>query len=217
MDLHSIRSDEVIVKGIQFEAAVGLDIWHRPHKPQPVVLEIHLTPYGGLEACANEDSVAHTIDYGKLYKALKAGVFGQNFESVTKLYQAIKQSIPETPAWLIRISLPKAILAAREGVEFTWTGETDSSGLVIVLQQMKIPGIECNCIIGVNSHERLEKQRLSIDIVTTGLENRLSQSMHAGVSLDPSPRLAYQDVTQEVVEVRSTCQICRYMLILSAR
>lgn len=201
MDLLSTRSDEVIVKGIQFEAAVGLDIWHRPYKPQPVVLEIHLSPHAGLEAAANEDSVAHTIDYGKLYKALKAGVFGQSFDSITKLYQAIRRSIPETPSWLIRVTLPKAALAAREGCEFTWSGETDSNGVLIVIQQMKIPGIECNCIIGVNSHERLEKQRLLIEIVTIGLENRLSQSIHAGVSWDPSPRLVYQDVAQEVVEV----------------
>lgn len=195
-----VRADQVIVKGIQFEAVAGLDCWSRSGKAQPIELEVHLTPPGGLEAAAQEDSVAYTIDYGKLYKSLKSAVFNGNFTSITQLYQAIRASLPETTSWLISLTLPKAILPARGGLLLSWSGSVDDNGVPNVVQTMNVRDLECRCIIGVNSHERLEKQRLNISISIWGIENRLSSSILAGVSLDPSPSLIYQDMAKEVVE-----------------
>lgn len=203
MDHLATDVDKVVVKGVKFEAVVGLDLWHRPNKLQPVELEVHLTPPGGLEAAAQEDAVAYTIDYGKLYKSLRAVVFDQKFDGITQLYQAIKTSLPETTSWHINIALPKAILAANNGLCVTWTGHVDESGPSSVMQVMMVRDIECRCIIGVNSHERLEKQRLGITILVWGLENRLSPSILAGVSIDPCPNLVYQDLVKEVVDVSS--------------
>lgn len=198
---HSIAStDKVIVKGIQFEAVAGLDCWGRPGKAQPIELEVHLTPPGGLEAAAQEDSVAYTIDYGKLYKALTATVFSGKFETITQLYQAIRSSMPDVISWHVHLSFSKAILAAKGGLSLTWTGQTDETGAATVTQVMVVRDIECRCIIGVNSHERLEKQSLSVTLSVWGIENRLSPSMLAGVSLNPSPTLTYQEMVKEVAE-----------------
>jgi len=196
--------DKVILKGIKFEAVVGLDAWHRPGKTQPVELELHLGPQGGLDAAAREDSVNYTIDYGKLYKSLKAVVFDQKFESVAKLYQAIRASLPEVSSWFISVVLPKAILAANNGIQFSWTGEPEDNSLMSVLQHMKIRDLECRCVIGVNSHERLQKQKLQVTITVWGMENHLSPSLLAGVDMEPSPGLAYQDMVKEVVEVSAS-------------
>ena len=215
MDSFTPTTDKVILRDIQFEAVVGLDVWHRPGKPQPVSLDIHLTPSAGLEAAANEDAVSLTIDYGKLYKALKSAVFGSSFDSVAKLYQAIRSSVPETASWYISISLPKAVLSSRNGIQFTWSAQDDGSGVLTTIQQMHVRDLDCACIIGVNSHERLEKQRLLISITTAGIENRLSQSIYAGVSLDPSPRLVYQDMVQDVVEV-CTNHLARVLSLTSS-
>ncbi|KAK5938736.1 hypothetical protein PMZ80_008928 [Knufia obscura] len=200
--------DEVILKGICFEAVVGLDAWHRPDKIQPVELELHLTPPAGLEAAAREDSVNYTIDYGKAYKSLKAAVFDQKFDSVTQLYQAIRSSLPVTASWSISVVLPKGILAANNGIGFSWRGHTEGSSPTPVFQEMTIRDLECRCIIGVNSHERLEKQKLQITFHIWGMENRLSSAIHAGVSMEPSPGLAYQDMVKEVVEV-SASSLCQ--------
>lgn len=216
MDVAEARGDKVILKGIKFEAAVGLDAWHRPDKVQPVELEVHLTPPAGLEAAAREDSVNYTIDYGKLYKALKAAAFDRKFDSVTVLYQAVRASLPEASAWFVKVGLPKGILAANHGVEFSWSGDTNESSPAPVFQVMNVRDLECRCIIGVNSHERLEKQKLQITITVWGTENRLSPSMHAGVSMDPSPRSAYQDMVKEVVEVSTPLSLHRQILTSEA-
>ena len=201
MDTAEIRGDKVILKGIRFEAVVGLDAWHRPDKTQPVELELHLARPGGLEAAAREDSVNYTIDYGKLYKALKAAVFDQKFDSVIQFYQAVRTSLPEVSSWFISVVLPKGILAANNGVRFSWSGEMEDGNQLPVLQVMGIHDLECRCVIGVNSHERIEKQKLQISVTVWGTENRLSPSIYAGANMNPSPGLVYQDMVKEVVEV----------------
>jgi len=201
MDATETRGDKVILKGIRFEAVVGLDAWHRPHKTQPVELELHLARPGGLEAAAREDSVNYTIDYGKLYKTLKAAVFDQKFDSVVQFYQAIRASLPDVSSWFISVVLPKGILAANNGVRFSWSGEMEDGNQLPVLQVMSISDLECRCIIGVNSHERLEKQKLQISLAVWGTENRLSPSIYAGVNMNSSPGLVYQDMVKEVAEV----------------
>lgn len=200
MDSATAIDDKVVLKGIRYEAVVGLDAWHRPNKSQPFELEIHLSPRDGLTAAAEDDNVAFTIDYGKLYKALNAAILGHKFASVHELYQTIRASVPDVKIWLISLTFPKAILSANNGLRMTWNGSVDENGLSNVLQIMNIDGLDCRCIIGVNSHERLEKQRLLIGLSIWGIENRLSPSMMAGVNMDPSPTLAYQDVANDVVE-----------------
>lgn len=194
-------ADQVVLRGITFDAQVGLDLWHRSGKTQPVDLEVHLTPPGGLEAAAQEDNVAYTIDYGKLYKALKGSIFNGQFQGISQLYQAIKANFPETVSWTIIVTLPKAILEANGGLVVTWHGQVEAGGLPTISQVVSIRDIECRCIIGVNDNERLEKQRLSINLSIVGIENRLSPAMIGGVSIDPSPSLTYQNVAKEVAEV----------------
>lgn len=194
-------ADQVLLAGINFEAEVGLDLWHRPNKTQPVEVELHLTPIGGLEAASQEDNVAYTIDYGKLYKALKTAVYNGKFESVIHLYQAIRSSLPETVAWTIKVTLPKAILEADSGLQAVWNGRIEAGDLPIVDHVLTVRDIQCRCTIGVNTHEKLEKQRLIINISVSGIENRLSPSLIGGVNVTPSPSLAYQNMAKEVTEV----------------
>ena len=201
MDTARTRGDRVILKGICFEAVVGLDAWHRPDKTQPVELELHLARPGGLDAAAKEDSVNHTIDYGKLYKSLKAAVFNQKFSSITQCYQAVRSSFPDVSSWVIIMTLPKGVLAANNGIQFSWSGAVEESNPMFVAQFMTVRDLECRCIIGVNSHERLEKQKLQITMTIWGTENRLSPSIHAGVDMESSGSMAYQDMVKEVIEV----------------
>ena len=203
MALSDSFTDQVLLSGINFEAEVGLDLWHREGKTQPVQLDVQLTPIGGLEAASQEDNVAYTIDYGKLYKALKSAVFNGKFESVTLLYLAIRTSLPETVAWTLVVTLPKAILEADGGLQLTWNGRIEAGDLPLVDHSLTLRDIHCRCIIGINTHEKLEKQRLSINVTMSGIENRLSPSIMAGVDTNPRPTLVYQDLAKEITEVSS--------------
>lgn len=193
--------DVVYIKGVTFEAVVGPDAWHRPNKAQPVIVHVRLSPAAGLHAAAQEDDVGHTINYGTLYKSLMLSLANQIFESVQALYQTIRGHLPATKSWTITVNLPKAILLAEEGVTFEWTSITGDDGVQLIAQSMQISKIISRCIIGVNSHERVEKQQLKITVLIKGLENRISPSMLAGVKVDAISIPVYQSLTKDIFEV----------------
>ena len=110
-----------------------------------------------------------------------------SFSSARETLQNDRQSI--TPAiatdygrcevWL---HLPKALLRAEEGLKYRsvtvwgYQGETtvteaiDTSSRcpVVVEEEFNIDGIRCYCILGVNSHERVEKQAVIISLAFKG-------------------------------------------------
>lgn len=202
--MSSTAVDQVFLKGLKFETVVGPDAWHRSTKSQPIEVDIVLTPTNGLDAAAQDDNVSYTIDYGKLYKQLVASVSKQSFENVHHLSQVIRASLPEARAFGVHVRLPKGVLAADGGVTFGWESHASvSDGIAEVMQTMIIKGIACRCIIGVNPHERVEKQKLEVSIHVQGVENRLSPAILAGVSMDTVSDLstpAYQAVANSVVE-----------------
>ncbi|KAL2810690.1 dihydroneopterin aldolase domain protein [Aspergillus granulosus] len=79
------------------------------------------------------------------------------------------------------LHLPKAILRAEDGLHYrsvtvwgykqgTAGGEVTGSGRcpVVLEEEFRIEGIRCYCILGVNSHERVEKQAVIISLEFTG-------------------------------------------------
>lgn len=200
--------DVVFIKGITFEAVVGPDAWHRPNKAQPVVVNVRLSPATGLHTAAQEDDVSYTINYGTLYKSLMLSLANQIFESVQTLYQTIRSQLPATKSWTITVKLPKAILLAEDGVTFEWTSVSGDDGVQLIVQSMQIANIVSRCIIGVNSHERMEKQQLKISVLIKGLENRLSPSMLAGVKVDAISVPVYQSLTKDIFEVCAHLDKC---------
>jgi dihydroneopterin aldolase len=78
----------------------------------------------------------------------------------------------------VLLHLPNAHLRAEGGLSFrtlqTWVYADDSASLenavessrqvAIVEQEFRVEGIRCHCILGVNSHERIEKQAVIITL-----------------------------------------------------
>ncbi|KAL3466641.1 hypothetical protein BJX64DRAFT_284204 [Aspergillus heterothallicus] len=79
------------------------------------------------------------------------------------------------------LHLPKALLRAEDGLHYrsvtvwgyrqgTAGGDVTSSGRcpVVLEEEFRIEGIRCYCILGVNSHERVEKQAVIISLEFKG-------------------------------------------------
>ncbi|KAL4896900.1 hypothetical protein BDV59DRAFT_190815 [Aspergillus ambiguus] len=80
------------------------------------------------------------------------------------------------------LHLPKALLRAEEGLHYrsitVWgyrqanndapSGETSERCPVVLEEEFQIKGIRCHCILGVNSHERVEKQAVIISLAFRG-------------------------------------------------
>lgn len=193
--------DTVILRGIRLELIVGPDAWNRQGKLQPVEINIELSHETGIEAAALEDDVAQTINYGELYKKLVQRVSNRSFASLFELWDVVFPRDIDARLWLVDISLSKASLLAAGGLTYSTRVDAEEAtglaGQCGVLRSLTLKQILCSCIIGVNPHERLNKQRLSITISVAQAE----QVQAMGNSVDVLLSLDYQDMVKTVVEV----------------
>lgn len=111
----------------------------------------------------------------------------------------IRDDYGQCEVWL---NLPKAMLRAEEGLAYrsltVWgykPGPVDSSTRcpVVVEEEFIIGGIRCHCILGVNSHERVEKQAVIISLEFKGP----GQLAWGSTVVD-----TYQAMTRAVAEVQ---------------
>jgi FolB domain-containing protein len=159
--------DKVILKNMPFEIAVGLDQWRRFHKPQPILITLEAQPISTLEPAAAKDDVSLSMDYGKLYKRVSESfreADPEAFPTVRALIAQLVELVPDCGLLDIEILLPKALPQSTGGVLYRYQVDKselaiDTSNLALTIKQ-----IACNCIIGVNPHERIYKQTVYVDI-----------------------------------------------------
>lgn len=115
------------------------------------------------------------------------------------------------------IHLPKALLRAEEGFRYrsvtVWgyrqpdgaTANEDAVDTgrcpVVLEEEFRIDGIRCYCILGVNSHERVEKQAVVVSLEFKGP----GQLAWGSTVVD-----TYQEMTRAVAEVRYVRRVDRF-------
>jgi dihydroneopterin aldolase/2-amino-4-hydroxy-6-hydroxymethyldihydropteridine diphosphokinase/dihydropteroate synthase len=177
MSLSSTRYlDTISLRGLSTSAIIGPDAWNRPGKPQPLVLSLYLTI--DTTFAASSDNVAHTFSYGQMCKDVDAKIRGKDFQSIDNLSFEIAELANNWPGKTLKIVAlaPKALLRVEGGFgkeivlhrrEFNmkefkglpWNVESHEWFLV---------GLKVACVIGVNEHERVERQMVSIDLKALG-------------------------------------------------
>ena len=97
----------------------------------------------------------------------------------------------------ISLRLPNSLLRSEHGLVYRGLGYIgrDIEGetvTVMVEEEFQIPGIRCHCIIGINPHERLEKQAVivSLGFKTGGQDESRNRFLET-----------YQEMTRVVAEV----------------
>ena len=159
--------DKVILKNMPFDLAIGLDQWRRFHKPQPVLITLEAQPTTTLEPAAAKDDVSLSMDYGKLYKRIAESLRVADpdaFPTIRALIAQLVELVPDCGVLEIEILLPKALPRSNGGILYRYQVdkaelEVDTSSLTLTVRQ-----IACNCIVGVNPHERIYKQTVYVDI-----------------------------------------------------
>jgi dihydroneopterin aldolase len=118
------------------------------------------------------------------------------------------------------LHLPKALLRAEEGLKYRsvtvwgYKDGADAEALldsesrcpVVLEEEFRIEGIRCYCILGVNSHERVEKQAV---IISLGFEGP-GQLAWGSTVVD-----TYVALTRAVAEVCKIFFICHNHLLIS--
>ena len=163
--------DTIYLRNLRLSAIVGPDAWGRTGKSQPVVIciQLHLdTSQTGIS-----DDLQHSFSYGQMCKVITSTVDGNNFGDIDHLTSELGKAAQLWPGKTIhgQVMLPKALLRVDGGFgkDFVLAKQPLGEWMVPV-HRWVIKGIKAACIIGVNAHERLEKQAVNIDVSVSGKE-----------------------------------------------
>jgi dihydroneopterin aldolase/2-amino-4-hydroxy-6-hydroxymethyldihydropteridine diphosphokinase/dihydropteroate synthase len=158
---YSTTSDSVLISSLRLSATIGDDRWSKA-RLQPITLSLQLET--SLAHTGAADDIAHTVDYGKLAKALTAAIDGQAFGSLRELANAalhLAFEYPSTQAARTDVQAHNQFLRADAlGV----TLFRDKTRGRADLDRVWIRGLAAACIIGVNPAEREFKQNVQADI-----------------------------------------------------
>jgi FolB domain-containing protein len=190
--------DAVFLRNLRFNLTVGTDAWHRREKSQPVSISLEIGSGVAIQNAAAGDDISKALDYGKLYKLIhrKLTTGNSQFRDIHALHDAVRSCIAPNVCVKVEISLPKALLRAEGGVTYTVV-EVYKNNVLLPTATLGIHGVRCACIIGVNPHERLEKQIVIVDLIFSAA----SEGISAGTVAQKLPVDSYQAITTSVVEV----------------
>ena len=188
--------DVVFLRNLRFDLPVGPDAWQRKGKAQPIIVSLEIASGVAIRNAATGDDVSKALDYGKLYKLVHGKLTAPNaqFRDIQHLAESVRSCIASNVEVSTKIVLPKANLRSDGGVKYVrleaWNNEFLQSS-----EALSIDGIRCTCIIGVNPHERLEKQLVTVDLSF----GQSSDAMIETGKLQKLPIDRYNEVTAGVV------------------
>ncbi|ERF76224.1 hypothetical protein EPUS_04301 [Endocarpon pusillum Z07020] len=185
----------VFLKDMPFMLSVGKDAWNRENKPQPVSITLRVNNVKSIHDVAASDDISQSLDYGKLYKNIqsKLGNPGGHdcLSDIAKQVLAAVE-VPETSS-SVEVVFPKAALRAEGGLRsiVNWDKDRDVTN---VYQTLQILGIKCACVIGVNPHERREKQIVVVNLTFRSTSNT-KEATAVEIALDN-----YHEIIEMVVK-----------------
>ena len=175
--------DTISLRGVYTTAVIGSDAWNRSGKAQPLVISLHLsidTTSAGLF-----DEVAQTFSYGQMSKDIVAKIANGNFLSIDHVTSEIISLADGWPGEMLRIVVkaPKALLRVeggfgREVMLRKKDNEIKSPVWHVDSNEWFVRNLKIPCIIGVNKHERLEKQIVGISLRINGERDKIEYSSH---------------------------------------
>lgn len=184
MDIHDLLTghhgfaaamavDAVFVRDVSINVNIGPDAWGR-NKMQPLLISATI-PYSVQQAGAN-DNIKHTLDYRKVYKAMRLFDVGENqknglkFRGPMELAQDIFVNLQVQDWARLDIAAPKALLHT-QGITMRWFGQTynpaSEQDIGVPASTLSINAMHIPCIIGIGDHERVHKQPVVVDFAVS--------------------------------------------------
>ena len=163
--MSSSLKDSIYLRNLRLSAVVERDAWGRADKTQPVLMSLRL--YRDTSRAGGSDEVGDTFSYGQMCKDVSAAIDGKTFYEFKEIIVGIGML---SDTWAgdrleYQVALPKGLLRVEGGLcrdvvmqRFT------ANEWRLCSSQWTVRKIKAACIIGVNPHERLVKQVVSIDI-----------------------------------------------------
>ncbi|KAL8646086.1 MAG: hypothetical protein Q9210_006330 [Variospora velana] len=164
--------DTIYLRNLNISAILGLDAWGRKDKLQPVILNIRLKI--DTTSASTSDDIADTFSYGQMCKEITSQLDGKAFNNLQHLITVLTTFAAFWPGEDTKLQAlaPKALLRVEGGLEISHSirkkDRYEENGVPQIrhvdTRSWSIKGLKLACIIGVNKHERLEKQSVNVDL-----------------------------------------------------
>lgn len=168
--------DSLHLRELQLSAVIGPDAWNRPDRPQPIVLSLQLqidtTPVG------NTDDFKKAFSYSQICRDVTAELDGKTFMSIDHLTSDLAGLADNWPGEVLKLQAmaPKAMLRVEGGFGRELTLRRVETKINqwkqlmwhVASHEWVIKDLKVACIIGVNAHERVEKQNLNMALRIAG-------------------------------------------------
>lgn len=163
--MSSGSKDVIYLRNLQLSAVVGGDAWGRTGKAQPLIVSFRLQR--DTSPAGYSDAVQDTFSYGQMSKEVTAAIDGKSFLDLDEIITSIR-SLSDTWAGEkleCQVTLPKGLLRVEGGFgRDTIMQRCSSNEWRLCSSHWFVRNVKAACIIGVNQHERLVKQAISIDL-----------------------------------------------------
>ncbi len=197
----------VFLKNMPFILAGPPDAWNRGDKTQPANITLRVNQVKSINDAAATDDISKSLDYGKLYKTIQSELDNiSGFAGLANIARQVLASVksPWTNCF-VEVDLPKAALRAEGGLKFTVDRDNDV-GHINDYETLHIRDIKCACIIGVNPHERREKQPVIVNLVFEG-DTRSLAGWKIGDDIIPATFTATNEYHKIIAMVVNVCQL----------
>ena len=169
--------DTLHLRQLQLSAVIGPDAWNRPGRQQPIILSLQLQIDTTTSASITDD-FNKVFSYGQVCGDVTSTLDGKTFRSIDHLTSVLTSLADNWPGETLKLQAmaPKAMLRVEGGfgrefslqrIEHKTPGWRTLSWNV-VSHEWVVKDLKVACIIGVNPHERLEKQNLNISLRISG-------------------------------------------------
>ncbi|KAI4240999.1 MAG: hypothetical protein LQ352_007519 [Teloschistes flavicans] len=172
--------DTIYLRNLNISAVIGPDAWGRKERAQPVVLNIRLKI--DTTTSSTSDDIHDTFSYGQMSKEITAQLDGKSFSNLQHLITVLTTFAAFWPGEDTKLQAlaPKALLRVEGGLEISHSirkkDRYEENGVPQVrhvdTRSWSIKGLKLACIIGVNRHERLQKQSVNIDLRIPAIDPR---------------------------------------------
>ena len=161
----------VTLRALRTSAIIGVDAWSRSSKAQPLVLDLALSL--DTSTAGSLDDITQSWSYGLMCKDVLAAVEGQDFGSIDDLIARVSTVAQNWPGEKLdmEVRAPKALLRCDEGLAREVGFERVQNEWRRVRQGWSVKGLRVACVIGVNAHERLQKQDVIVGLSTGGRQS----------------------------------------------
>ncbi|KAL8734275.1 MAG: hypothetical protein Q9181_003242 [Wetmoreana brouardii] len=172
--------DVIYLRNLNISAVIGLDAWGRKDKAQPIVLNIRLKI--DTTTSSTSDDINDTFSYGQMSKEITSQLDGKSFNNLQHLITVLTTFAAFWPGEDTKLQAlaPKALLRVEGGLEISHSirkkERYQEQGVPQVrhvdTRSWSIKGLKLACIIGVNRHERLQKQSVNVDLRIPAIDPR---------------------------------------------